>query len=60
MNNRKTVVCMSLGGEASNALGEAVATLHADGMPVIVAAGNDHQVACAVSPARAARLCIVT
>ncbi|KAJ8050793.1 hypothetical protein HOLleu_04130 [Holothuria leucospilota] len=47
------VVSMSLGGSASTAQDDAVAELDADGVIVIVAAGNDDADACNGSPSRA-------
>src|SRR5690606_13751210 len=51
---RPSVVNMSLGGGASTTLDQAVDRLVARGIPVVVAAGNENQNACNVSPARAA------
>ncbi|XP_071847111.1 aqualysin-1-like [Apostichopus japonicus] len=51
----KRVASMSLGGGASITTDNAVANLYNDGVPVIVAAGNENQDACNVSPARAAK-----
>ncbi len=51
---RPSVVNMSLGGGASSTLDAAVDRLVARGIPVVVAAGNENQNACNVSPARAA------
>ena len=51
---RPSVVNMSLGGGASTSLDSAVDRLVASGIPVVVAAGNENQNACNVSPARAA------
>jgi subtilisin family serine protease len=51
---RPSVVNMSLGGGASTTLDAAVDRLVARGIPVVVAAGNENQNACNVSPARAA------
>ncbi|GAA4625788.1 fibronectin type III domain-containing protein [Cellulomonas oligotrophica] len=47
------VVNMSLGGPASTAVDTAVASLVAQGLTVVVAAGNESVDACTVSPARA-------
>jgi len=47
------VVNMSLGGGASQAFDDAVASLTSAGFPVVVAAGNSGADACGVSPARA-------
>ena len=51
---RPSVVNMSLGGPASTTTDAAVDRLVARGIPVVVAAGNENQNACNVSPARAA------
>ncbi|RUP45617.1 peptidase S8/S53 domain-containing protein [Jimgerdemannia flammicorona] len=48
----KSVVNMSLGGGASSTLDAAVAAAVAAGIPFFVAAGNENQNACNVSPAR--------
>ena len=50
---RPSVVNMSLGGPASTTTDAAVDRLVARGIPVVVAAGNENQNACNVSPARA-------
>ncbi|KAF8662086.1 hypothetical protein AX16_001196 [Volvariella volvacea WC 439] len=50
---RPTVVSMSLGGSANTALDNAVATLTAGGVHVVVAAGNSNANAANYSPARA-------
>ncbi|KUG59454.1 serine protease [Serinicoccus chungangensis] len=50
---RPSVVNMSLGGPASTSTDAAVDRLVARGIPVVVAAGNENQNACNVSPARA-------
>ena len=47
------VVNMSLGGGPSFALDQAISNLSATGVTVVVAAGNENQNACNVSPARA-------
>ncbi|MEM9456747.1 MAG: S8 family serine peptidase [Myxococcota bacterium] len=47
------VVNMSLGGGASPTLDNAINSLVGDGLTVVVAAGNENQNACNVSPARA-------
>lgn len=52
-DGRKKIVCMSLGGDASISLDQAVQKLYDDRIPVIVAAGNDHKDACSCSPGRA-------
>lgn len=49
---RPAVINMSLGGGASTALDAAVANAVAQGIPVIVAAGNSKANACNYSPAR--------
>ena len=49
------VVNMSLGGGASTAIDQAVARMTNAGVTVVVAAGNESQNACNVSPARASR-----
>ena len=46
------VVNMSLGGSASSALDEAVSAVIADGISVVIAAGNDAGDACDFSPGR--------
>ncbi|MEX2498493.1 MAG: S8 family serine peptidase [Wenzhouxiangellaceae bacterium] len=48
------VANMSLGGGASTATDDAVANMRNAGVTVVVAAGNENQNACNVSPARAA------
>lgn len=48
------VANMSLGGGASTATDEAVARMTSAGITTVVAAGNENQNACNVSPARAA------
>jgi subtilisin family serine protease len=48
------VANMSLGGGASSTVDQAVANLTADGVLVVVAAGNSNADACGYSPARAA------
>ncbi|HYW13428.1 MAG TPA: S8 family peptidase [Longimicrobium sp.] len=55
-NNRvlPAVANMSLGGGASQATDDAVNRMHNAGVTVVVAAGNENQNACNVSPARAA------
>ena len=50
---RPAVANMSLGGGVSPALDQAVANTVAAGVTVVVAAGNEYQDACYVSPARA-------
>lgn len=52
LGTRRGVVNLSLGGSASSTLDNAVAQLTADGFIVAVAAGNESQNACDVSPAR--------
>ncbi|KAH6901640.1 serine protease [Coprinopsis sp. MPI-PUGE-AT-0042] len=51
---RPSVVSMSLGGPASTAVDDAVASLTGAGVHVVVAAGNENQDAGSSSPARAA------
>ncbi|EAU91794.1 serine protease [Coprinopsis cinerea okayama7 len=51
-SGRPSVVSMSLGGSASTALDNAVASLTAAGIHVTVAAGNDNRDAANTSPAR--------
>ncbi|HEY9283118.1 MAG TPA: S8 family peptidase [Pyrinomonadaceae bacterium] len=51
---KPAVANMSLGGGASSALDTAVNNLHNAGVTIVVAAGNENQNACNVSPARAA------
>ncbi len=51
---RPAVANMSLGGGASQAVDDAVARMTSAGVTVAVAAGNENQNACNVSPARAA------
>ena len=48
------VANMSLGGGASTSIDDAVNRMHNAGVTVVVAAGNENQNACNVSPARAA------
>ena len=52
LGTRRGVVNLSFGGSASSTLDNAVAQLTADGFIVAVAAGNESQNACDVSPAR--------
>jgi subtilisin family serine protease len=52
--NGPSVANMSLGGGASQATDDAVNRMVARGVTVVVAAGNENQNACNVSPARAA------
>jgi subtilisin family serine protease len=54
-NNRTlpAVANMSLGGGASQAIDDAVNRMHNAGVTVVVAAGNENQNACNVSPSRA-------
>jgi len=52
-NGASNVISMSLGGGASTALDNMVKTAANAGMIVVVAAGNENQNACNVSPARA-------
>ncbi|HYJ80196.1 MAG TPA: S8 family peptidase, partial [Longimicrobiaceae bacterium] len=47
------VANMSLGGGASQAVDDAVNRMHTAGVTVVVAAGNENQNACNVSPSRA-------
>jgi subtilisin family serine protease len=49
---KPAVINMSLGGEASQVLDDAVRKAHESGIVVVVAAGNESQDACKVSPAR--------
>jgi subtilisin family serine protease len=49
-----SVVNMSLGGGASTSIDQAVARMTGAGVTTVVAAGNEDQNACNVSPARAA------
>jgi subtilisin family serine protease len=52
-NHRKPAVAnLSLGGSANSSLDTAVANLISRGVTVVVAAGNENQNACNVSPAR--------
>ncbi len=51
-NKKPAVINMSLGGEASQVLDDAVRKAHESGIVVVVAAGNESQDACKVSPAR--------
>jgi subtilisin family serine protease len=51
---KPAVANMSLGGGASQAIDDAVNRMHNAGVTVVVAAGNENQNACNVSPARAA------
>jgi subtilisin family serine protease len=50
---KPAVANMSLGGGASTATDDAVNRMHNNGVTVVVAAGNENQNACNVSPARA-------
>merc|ERR1711971_120053 len=50
---RPAIASMSLGGGASSAMDQAVATMHNAGVTVSVAAGNSNANACNYSPARA-------
>jgi len=50
---RRRVINMSLGGGSSTLLDQAVADATSKGVVVVVAAGNENQDACNVSPARA-------
>jgi subtilisin family serine protease len=52
-NGAAAVANLSLGGGASTAMDAAVASLHAAGVTVVVAAGNSNANACNYSPARA-------
>lgn len=56
---KPAVANMSLGGGASSATDTAVNNLSASGVPVAVAAGNENQNACNVSPARASAVITV-
>jgi len=49
---RNSIASMSLGGGASYSMDQAVASMVAAGIPTAVAAGNENQNACNVSPAR--------
>ncbi|HEX2209868.1 MAG TPA: S8 family serine peptidase [Longimicrobium sp.] len=51
---KPAVANMSLGGAAVQAVDDAVNRMHNAGVTVVVAAGNENQSACNVSPARAA------
>jgi subtilisin family serine protease len=51
---KPAVANMSLGGGASTAIDDAINRMHNAGVTVVVAAGNENQNACNVSPARAA------
>jgi subtilisin family serine protease len=51
---KPAVANMSLGGGASTATDDAVNRMHNAGVTVVVAAGNENQNACNVSPSRAA------
>jgi subtilisin family serine protease len=48
--DQQMVVSMSLDSPACQALDAAVDSLYANGIPVVVAAGNDGADACTVSP----------
>lgn len=50
--SRRSVASMSLGGGVSTALDNAVTAAIANGIPFVVAAGNENQNACNVSPAK--------
>ena len=47
-----SIASMSLGGGASHSMDQAVASMVSAGIPTAVAAGNENQDACNVSPAR--------
>ena len=51
-----SIASMSLGGDASVALDQAVNNLVDAGIPTVVAAGNENRDACNVSPARASQV----
>ncbi len=52
-NNRPSVINMSLGGGKSSSINRAVSEMVKNGISVVVAAGNENQDACNVSPASA-------
>lgn len=55
-----SIASMSLGGGASYTTDQAVANMVAAGIPTAVAAGNENQNACNVSPAREPTVSLVT
>lgn len=57
--DRPAVVNMSLGGPASRALDQAVANAVSQGLPFVVAAGNEAEDASTSSPARLAQVITV-
>ena len=52
-SNKKIVINMSFGGKASAILNSAISQLHQAGAVVVVAAGNENQPACNLSPGSA-------
>lgn len=52
-SDRKSVVNLSFGGKASSVLNAAIGQLHKAGAVVVVAAGNENQNACGLSPGSA-------
>ena len=54
-----SIASMSLGGGASYSMDQAVANLVAAGIPAAVAAGNENQNACNVSPARESSVSLI-
>ncbi len=52
-NKRPSVINMSLGGGKSDIINRAISTLYTNGIVSVVAAGNENQNACDVSPASA-------
>lgn len=49
---RPAVISMSLGGDASRAMDDAISRTYSMGVPVVVAAGNERDDACDYSPSR--------